>query len=162
MRIVQALPGLTKFIIFKGEHGAVESLDIDTVVGVPFDVPDEVGKARIKASPNLYHEATEEDEKFAQEYKKKELERLNALIQTKKDEVLNTQKEIASLQAKTEGKDDGFNTSDFILNNQPLTVENLTPLERPQLLEVAAALEITDFPKNIPNVKLIQLILENV
>jgi hypothetical protein len=165
MRIVIIQPGITKFMAFKGNHGVTQNIDLNIIQGIPFDAPDELATARIKASPNLFRVATEEDEAFAKIYKAKRIAELNELIKEKEKDEETLKSEIESLKEKVKnpGKldQDDFNVADFIVENDPLTQEKLEDLERDQLVEVGQAVEL-EFPKNIPSAKLIQLILEKV
>jgi hypothetical protein len=154
MKIVQVISGLTKFVAKKGDYGIENDLEIDVVVGVPFDVPsEEMALARIKAHPNLYKKATPEDEAFAIEYKKGQLQKLDELVpQDPTADVFNTKVESVIQNEIT----------DFILNNQPITAEKLLEnFKRPQLTEFAKNLEI-EFKGNISNADLVELIVDKV
>lgn len=159
MRIVLILPGLTKFIADKGSYGVEEGFSIDIVPGLPFEVPDSLGQARIKANPNLFRIATETDELFAQEYKAKKIAELNELIEGKKREVEATAEIVKGLEKPNDSEE--FNIADFIAEKEPLTEEKLNKLERSKLFEIAYGIGL-EFPKNIPAVKLIQQILDKV
>jgi len=114
MRIVLTQPGITKFLARKGEHGITEGIDINLIVGVPFEVPDALAKERIKASPNLFREATSKDEEFAKNYQAQRIQELKDQIKLKEEEVAIAQKEIQSLTKKVEtGKvdEDEFNVA---------------------------------------------------
>ena len=118
-----------------------EDILIDVTAGIPFEVPEDLGQARIKASPNHYREATEEDEAKAKEILKAEVERLNKLIDLVEDK--------------------GFDPKKFLLKAGNQNEAALKTLERGQLLAVGKVLQL-EFPSNISSVKLISLILEKL
>ncbi len=170
MRIVLTRPGITKFI------ASEEGIDIDIVPGIPFEVPESLGQARIEASPNLFRVATEEDEEYAREYKAQKIAELNALIEGTKIEAKAkiekiqepenpagfTREESTALNPNsTIVATQGFDALAFIADNEPLTEDKLKSLERPQLFEIGATIEL-QFPKNISTVNLIQKIIDEV
>lgn len=148
MRIVQALPGITKFLAQKGDHGIEKDIEIKTIPGVPFEVPDELAQARLKASPNLYRKATPEDDEYAKNYKEEKKQELDETIQVP---------DFISKPAEPETAKE-FDANKFLSEIEP-TEEILLKLERQELLAVGKELDI-EFPANIPSAKLINLILD--
>lgn len=118
-----------------------EDIDIEVTAGIPFEVPDDLGKARIEASPNYYHEATPEDEANAKEVIKAQIAKLNKLIEAVEDK--------------------GFDPKKFLLKPGNQNETALKTLERGQLLAVGNVLQL-QFPANISSVKLITLIVEKL
>ncbi len=147
MRIVQALPDITKFLAQKGDHGIEKDIEIKTIPGVPFEVPDELAQARLKASPNLYREATPEDDEYAKNYKEEKKQELDETIQVPD-----------FISKPAEATTEEFDANKFLSEIEP-TEEILVKLERSELLAVGRELEL-EFPANIPSAKLINLILD--
>ena len=124
-----------------GIYSNKADISIDVIAGIPFEVPDDLGKARIQASPNRYREATEDDEAFAKEYYAEQIEKLNKLI--------------GAVEEK------GFDPKRFLLKASNHNEVALKALERGQLLAVGNVLQL-QFPANISSVKLISLIVEKL
>ncbi len=147
MRIVQVLPGITKFLAQKGDHGIEKDIDINTIPGIPFEVPDELAQARLKASSNLYRKATPEDDEYAKNYKEEKKQELDQTIQVPD-----------FISKPAEATTEEFDANKFLSEIEP-TEEILVKLERSELLAVGRELEL-EFPANIPSAKLINLILD--
>lgn len=147
MRIVQALPGITKFLAQKGDHGIEKDIDINTIPGIPFEVPDELAQARLKASSNLYRKAIPEDDEYAKNYKEEKKQELDQTIQVPD-----------FISKPAEATTEEFDANKFLSEIEP-TEEILVKLERSELLAVGRELEL-EFPANIPSAKLINLILD--
>lgn len=154
MKIVQVLPGITKFLAKKGDCGIENDLSIDTIPGIPFEVEnEELALSRLKASPNLYRLAAPEDDKFAIEYKKAQMQKLDELVQIDPTADAFVVKEEPVVQNEI---------TEFILNNQPITSDKLLEnFKRPQLMKFAKELEL-EFPGNISNVDLATKIVDKV
>lgn len=151
MKIVQMLAGIPVFSAKKGAHNLSEDIEIKVIPGIPFDVPEELAIARIKASPNLYREATEADFEYAKNYKEEKVQELNN-IQTVPDVIS---------AATSTPQAPSFDVNDYLLNNYPHSEEALGQLEPAQLKAIADELEIK-YPVNIGKAKLIEKILEKV
>lgn len=152
MKIVQKESG--KFI--EKAHGAYsnkEDINIDAIGGVPFEVPDDLGKARIEASPALYREATPEDFEYTKQLREEKI------IEASQIGADVSPLENNGSPQPTEPKD--FDASDYLISKSEHTSESLGELERPQLFQIAEVLELT-VPKNIGTEKLIERILEKL
>lgn len=145
MKIVQQLPGLTQFVAKKGDHGIENDIAIDVIPLIPFEVPDELGGARIKASPNLYRAATEKDDEYTKNYVAEQKKKLEAIAP-------NT-----TPPAEPEGPDE-FNAADYLLSNEQHTAESLGELKAAELKLVADELELK-YKGNVSKTELIELIL---
>ncbi len=162
MRIVQVLPGITKFLAQKGDHGIEKDIDINTIPGIPFEVPDELAQARLKASSNLYRKATPEDDEYAKNYKEEKKQELDQTIQvpdfiSKPAEATTEEFDANKFLSEIEPTEE-FDANKFLSEIEP-TEEILVKLERSELLAVGRELEL-EFPANIPSAKLINLILD--
>ncbi len=142
---------INRFVATKGDHGIADDLDIPVIVGIPFEVPDELGQARIKASPNLYRIATPADDEFAKKYKAEQKNELDDIIKTEKE----------GMKDESEATKDVFDAAGYLLEGGPHTEGTLGQLDRKKLIACGKELEL-DFPNNIPNQKLIAQILEKV
>jgi hypothetical protein len=116
-----------------------ETIRIDVIAGIPFEVPNDLGKARLDASPRRYREATDEDFAFAKQYGEEQTAKLKALLAA--------------------SEESGFNPEKFLSSEKNRNAEVLEGLSRPNLLSVGGVLKI-DFAPNIPGKKLIALIVE--